>query len=121
MKLVHKISINAIGIALVFISTCVLNVNIGTSLTNLGDAFIFLFACFFGPISGLVCGSIGSFLADLVVFPVTAFYTLIIKGLEGLIVGLLTNLVYNISETSSNLTREIMKKIFRKLGSMMED
>ena len=33
----------------------------------------------------------------------------------------LTNLVYNISETSSNLTREIMKKIFRKLGSMMED
>ena len=33
----------------------------------------------------------------------------------------LTNFVYNISENSSNLTRKIMKKIFQKLGSMVED
>ena len=33
----------------------------------------------------------------------------------------LTNFVYNISENSSNLTRKIMKKIFQKLGSMVEE
>lgn len=32
-----------------------------------------------------------------------------------------TTLVYNISENSSELTRKVIKKIFKKLGSMIED
>ncbi|MBQ8205973.1 MAG: ECF transporter S component, partial [Bacilli bacterium] len=67
MKIVHKMVINAIGISLVFISTAILNVTVGTSLVNLGDAFIFIIAYLFGPIAGLVAGSIGSCLADLAV------------------------------------------------------
>ena len=91
MKVVHKMVINAIGIALVFIATSILNVTVGTSLVNLGDAFIFIIAFLFGPTAGLIAGSIGSFLADLAVFPITALYTLFIKGVEGLVFGLICN------------------------------
>ena len=33
----------------------------------------------------------------------------------------LTNLVYSISEGSFNLTRKVVKKIFKKLGSMIDE
>lgn len=33
----------------------------------------------------------------------------------------LTNFVYSISETSSDITKKVIKKIFQKLGSMIED
>lgn len=95
MKIVHKMVINAIGISLVFISTAILNVTVGTSLVNLGDAFIFIIAYLFGPIAGLVAGSIGSCLADLAVFPITALYTFFIKGIEGLLFGLISNYIKN--------------------------
>lgn len=32
-----------------------------------------------------------------------------------------TTLVYNISESSSELTKKIIKKLFQKLGSMVDD
>ena len=49
---------------------------------------IFLAAAFFGPVPGLIAGGIGSFLADLITYPVTMWFTLVIKGIEGLIAGL---------------------------------
>lgn len=60
---------------------------------NLGDSVILIVSAIFGPVIGMFAGGIGSFFADLAVYPVTMFYTLIIKGLEGLIVGLLIKLV----------------------------
>ena len=100
MKTIHKMVINAIGIALVFISTATLNITVGTSLVNLGDAFIFIISYFFGPVAGLISGSIGSCLADLAVFPVTALYTLFIKGIEGLIFGLISKKIKNMNYSS---------------------
>ena len=100
MKTIHKMVINAIGIALVFISTATLNITIGTSLVNLCDAFIFIISYFFGPVAGLISGSIGSCLADLAVFPVTALYTLFIKGIEGLIFGLISKKIKNMNYSS---------------------
>ena len=94
MKLTRKISICALGIALVFLATSTLNITIGTSLTNLGDAFIFLFSALFGPIVGLISGGIGSCLADFALgWGHTAICTLIIKGIEGFVMGLLCNIV----------------------------
>lgn len=94
MKLNRKITIYALSIALVFIATVALNIQMGTSLTNLGDAFIFLVASLFGPIAGLLSGSIGSSLADIALgWGHTALYTFIIKGIEGLVVGLLSNII----------------------------
>ncbi len=88
---IRKISIDAIGIALVYIASTLLHINIGASNPNLGDAFVFLFALAFGPVSGMIVGSVGSLLADLVIFPTTAIFSFVIKGLEGLVVGLISH------------------------------
>jgi len=86
---VKMISIDAIGIALVYIASTLLHINIASSNPNLGDAIIFVFSLCFGPITGMIVGSVGSFLADLVIFPATCVFSFIIKGLEGLVVGLI--------------------------------
>ena len=57
---------------------------------NLGDAVVYITALLFGPFYGLVAGGVGSSLADLLGgYGVFAPFTLIIKGLEGLLVGIL--------------------------------
>jgi uncharacterized membrane protein len=58
---------------------------------NVGDVAIFVTALTLGPLTGGVAGGLGSSLADLIGFPVFAPFTLIIKGLEGFIAGLITN------------------------------
>jgi uncharacterized membrane protein len=55
---------------------------------NLGDSVVYVAALLFGPVYGLVAGAIGSALADLFSgAPQFAPFTLVIKGLEGVIVG----------------------------------
>lgn len=57
---------------------------------NFGDAVIFLTALFAGPVPAMVVGGIGSMLADVIGgYMHWAGFTLIIKGLEGLICGLI--------------------------------
>ena len=56
---------------------------------NLGDAVILLVSALFGPFIGMIAGGIGSFLADLAVYPTTMFFTLVIKGIEGFLSGVL--------------------------------
>jgi len=58
---------------------------------NLGDVMIFVSALTFGPLVGGFAGGLGSSIADMLVWPVYAIPTLIIKGLEGLLAGLITN------------------------------
>lgn len=90
---VKKLVLNGLMIALVFLATYF--TRIPTPLPggyfNLGDALIMLAAAFLGPVGGLIAGAFGSGLADLaygafLFVPVT----FIVKGLEGLVVGLLT-------------------------------
>ncbi len=55
---------------------------------NLGDAIVMTTAIVFGPIIGGVAGGLGSALADLLLgYSAFAPFTLIIKGLEGFIIG----------------------------------
>jgi uncharacterized membrane protein len=55
---------------------------------NLGDAVVVTTALIFGPIVGALAGGIGSALADVLLgYGVFAPYTLVIKGLEGFVVG----------------------------------
>src|SRR3989442_5761412 len=57
---------------------------------NLGDSMVYVSALLFGPLAGLLAGGIGSALADwLTGYQQFAPYTLVIKGLEGLVVGLI--------------------------------
>jgi uncharacterized membrane protein len=78
--------------ALVTIGTMV--IQIPTPATkgyiNVGDSFIFLSSALFGPTMGFVTGGIGSALADLLSgYAYWSPWTFIIKGIEGLIVGLM--------------------------------
>ncbi len=89
---VKKLVLNGLMIALVFLTTYL--TRIPTPLPggyfNLGDAVIMLTAVILGPISGLAAGAIGSGLADLAAGALLfAPITFVVKGLEGLIVGLI--------------------------------
>jgi uncharacterized membrane protein len=58
---------------------------------NVGDVMIFVAALTFSPLIGGAAGGLGSAIADIIGFPLFAIPTLVIKGLEGLIAGLVTN------------------------------
>lgn len=58
---------------------------------NVGDVMIFVAALTFDPIVGGFAGGVGSAIADLIGFPVFVIPTLIIKGLEGTLAGLIAN------------------------------
>lgn len=55
---------------------------------NLGEGAIYTIALLFGGAAGGIAGGLGSALADLILgYPMWAPFTLIIKGIEGLVVG----------------------------------
>ena len=59
---------------------------------NIGDLAVMITALLFGPIIGLISGGIGPMFADFILgYPQTAFFTLVIKMLEGFLVGLIAN------------------------------
>jgi len=89
---VVQISLMAIMSALVMVGTLIVRIpNMMGGYFNVGDVMIFVTALTFGPFVGGVAGGLGSALADLIGFPLFALPTLVIKGLEGLIAGLITD------------------------------
>jgi len=87
----RTITLNALLIALATVAT--LTIRLPTPATqgylNLGDSVIFAAALLFGPRSGGLTGGIGSALADLLGgYPHWIPFTLFIKGLEGVLVGI---------------------------------
>lgn len=92
-----KIAIYALCIALVIVCTIILQIPIPATegFVNFGDIMIFITAALFGPIAGLVAGGLGSCLADMFTgYMHWAPFTLVIKGLEGFICGLLIRKFY---------------------------
>jgi uncharacterized membrane protein len=90
---VVTITITAVFTALVFLSTYLFQIPIPATqgYFNLGDIMIFITALTFGPVVGGFAGGIGSALSDaLGGFGTFAPFTLIIKGLEGIVAGLLS-------------------------------
>ncbi len=84
----------ALGIALVAFATMSVQVPIPQTrgYINLGDTLIFVFAILFGARIGALAGGVGSALADILTgYAHWAPFTLLIKGIEGLIVGLLAS------------------------------
>lgn len=78
-------------LATIFLRIPIISVN---GYVNLGDAFIFLFAALFGPLTAMISGGIGSAIADLIGYPLFAPFTLVIKALEGLIAGLMIKILF---------------------------
>lgn len=91
----NVLSISIIGIfaALNCILTLIIRipVPVTTGYINIGDFGVMLSGLYFGPIIGGLAGGIGPAIADIIGFPQFAIPTLIIKGLEGFIVGLISN------------------------------
>jgi len=82
----------AVMSALVAVGTLIVRIpNPMGGYFNVGDVMIFVSALTFNPLIGGVAGGLGSAIADIIGFPVFAVPTLIIKGLEGLLAGLITN------------------------------
>ena len=91
-KAVVQLSLMAVMSALVAIGTLIVQIpNTMGGYFNIGDVMIFVAALTFGPFVGGFAGGVGSAIADIIGFPGFALPTLIIKGLEGLISGFLTN------------------------------
>jgi len=79
----------AIFAALTFVVTryTVIPIPATKGFFNLGEVVIYIGALAFGPAVGLFAGGVGSALADLVAAPQFAPFTLVIKGMEGYLVG----------------------------------
>ncbi|MBT1280430.1 ECF transporter S component [Thermoanaerobacter sp. CM-CNRG TB177] len=108
---VKKIVYGAFMMALVTIGTMV--IRIPTPATkgyiNVGDSFIFLSSALFGSLMGFIAGGIGSALADLLSgYAYWAPWTFIIKGIEGLIVGLMYK----------KYTNEYLRIVFLIIGAL---
>ncbi|MFW9936736.1 MAG: ECF transporter S component [Promethearchaeota archaeon] len=89
-----SIAITSIFAALTCALTMLISIPIPATggYINIGDVGVMLAAMIFGPIVGSLSGGIGSALADLFLgYSIWAPATLIVKGLEGLIVGLISN------------------------------
>lgn len=103
----RDLTLTALLIALTTVATMVIRIPVPATqgYINLGDSMVYISALLFGPITGLLAGGIGSALADLLGgFSQFAPYTLVIKGLEGLLVGLLSwRLVRRLSPTAGSI------------------
>ena len=86
------ISLLAVLTALTTVSTIVLIVPFPTTAGyfNLGDVLVMISGFLLGPLGGFIAGGGGSAIADLIVAPQYAPITLVVKGLEGMLVGLLS-------------------------------
>ncbi len=90
LKTPLKIAMGAIFAALVCVATLVLVISIPATsgYFNLGETVIYVAALLFGPLVGAFAGG-GAAIADILVAAQFAPGTLIIKGVEGAIVGFL--------------------------------
>lgn len=100
------IVLNGLMIALVCIATMVIQIPIPMTegYVNVGDSIIFITSILFGPIPGMVAGGLGSALADILTgYSHWALFTLLIKGFEGYMVGIVvkknTSLIKNVFAT----------------------
>ncbi|MGM9578603.1 MAG: ECF transporter S component [Evtepia sp.] len=92
---VKELAITAICIVLVYVFTAVVNVKLPIAaaggLIHLGNVPLFIAAILFGKRTGMIAGGIGMGLFDLLSgWTLWAPFTLVIVGIMGLVVGMVT-------------------------------
>lgn len=85
-----SLALAAVFAALVCVVTFVFPISIPATngYFNLGEIVIYVAALLFGPLVGSIAGGVGAAIADMLVSPLFAPGTLVIKCLEGAIVGI---------------------------------
>jgi uncharacterized membrane protein len=85
-----KIVLSGLMLAVVFLATYFIKIPYPLGYWNMGDAAVIISAAFLGPIGGFIAGGFGSALSDVALgYAIFAPFTLIIKGLEGVIVAII--------------------------------
>lgn len=88
---VLKICITSMLAALICVATIVVQIPAPNGgFLNLGDCFVLIASWILGPVYGFAAGAIGSAMADLIVYPVYAPATFIIKGLMAVAASLIS-------------------------------
>jgi len=95
-----QLALAAVFAALVCVATLALVISIPATsgYFNLGETVIYIAALLFGPLVGAVAGG-GAAIADMLVAAQFAPGTLIVKGLEGAIVGFLNKKIQKITRS----------------------
>ena len=89
----------AVFSALTFVATIAITIPMASTsggYINFGDTVIFVASALLGPVGGAVVGALGSVIADLIFAPAYAIITLIVKGLEGFIAGVIIKALVNL-------------------------
>ncbi len=91
INLLFRVGIIAAFSTLAFVGTMIIRVPIPVTggYFNLGDTFVMAAGLLYGPLVGGLVGMIGPAAADAVGFPQFILATAVVKGLEGLAVGLI--------------------------------
>ena len=89
-----KVALSVVLASAVTVSTMIIRVPIPATsgYLNFGDIMIFVSALLFGEYVGGFAGGVGSAIADILGgYPGYALFTLVIKGLEGILAGYISN------------------------------
>lgn len=91
INLLFRVGIVAAFATLAFVGTLIIRIPIPVTggYFNLGDTFVMTAALLYGPLVGGLVGAIGPAAADAVGFPQFILATAVIKGIEGLVMGLM--------------------------------
>jgi uncharacterized membrane protein len=91
INLLFRVGIIAAFSTLAFVGTLIIRIPIPVTggYFNLGDTFVMTAALLYGPMVGSLVGMIGPAAADAVGFPQFILATAVVKGIEGLAVGLI--------------------------------
>jgi len=83
------IAMSAVFAAATFVGTLVITVPVGPGVFNVGEIVIYTAAFLFGGVVGGLAGGIGAAAADVATgaFAFFAPFTLVVKGVEGFVVG----------------------------------
>lgn len=85
---IKMLCLTALFAALTAVSTIAITIPIpGGGYINFGDSVIYLAAVCLGGLPAAIAGGLGAMIIDLILAPMYAPFTLIIKAIEGLIVG----------------------------------
>ncbi len=90
-KVALKLAMAVVFTAFVCVATIVFAVSVPATsgYFNIGETMIYVAALLFGPYVGAFAGGLGSAIADMLVAPIYAPGTLIIKSCEGALIGFL--------------------------------
>ena len=91
MNLLFRVGIVAAFTTLSFAGTMIIRIPIPVTggYFNLGDTFVMAAALLYGPLVGGLVGALGPAAADAIGFPQFILATAVVKGIEGMVIGLI--------------------------------